>query len=534
MKKRHVCLLLAFCLALSGCGIGSSTSKTSTSKASGDNDTTSENTEDDTMSDKIIVSMDEASPFNDGSFEGFGTSLCWFANRIGYSDTLSQEAADLFYDADEGLGLTIARYNIGGGDDPTHNHITRTDSIMPGFATNWTYDESTGEYTWDYDWTQDSNQINVLQKCIDAAGDNIIVEAFSNSAPYFMTKSGCSSGAVDASRDNLKEDAYDAFAKYICDVMVHFDEDLGIKFQSVSAMNEPYTSYWGAYSEKQEGCHFEPGDSQSNMIIAMEKAMADADLSDVILTGTDETSIDKQILSFNALSDEAKNAVERIDSHAYQGDKRTQLKELALANSKGLWMSEVDDGGVAGENAGEMGAGLWLANEIVLDLNEMQPSAWVLWQAIGSHISSEGYMGNQDSGMGSLLDGYWGVAFADHDNEEIILTMKYYCFGQFTRYIKQGSTILATGDNTIGAYNADTKELVLVAVNDEAAEKEITFDLSAFSQLSNEAEAVRTSGSMASGEKWASLDPVALDGTDLTVTLKGNSVTTYIIKNVEQ
>lgn len=41
----------------------------------------------------------EVSIFNDtngdglGEFEGWGTSLCWWANRIGYSDKLTEKAA---------------------------------------------------------------------------------------------------------------------------------------------------------------------------------------------------------------------------------------------------------------------------------------------------------------------------------------------------------------------------------------------------------------------------------------------------------
>ena len=36
----------------------------------------------------ITINPNEMSPFNDGKFEGFGTSFCWWANRIGYSDEL--------------------------------------------------------------------------------------------------------------------------------------------------------------------------------------------------------------------------------------------------------------------------------------------------------------------------------------------------------------------------------------------------------------------------------------------------------------
>ena len=88
-------------------------------------------------------------------------------------------------DPKEGLGLNIIRYNIGGGDDPTHHHITRTDSMVPGYAINPSHDAN--GYHWSYDWNADQNQRNVLMKVAECYGKDLIVEGFSNSPPYFMT-----------------------------------------------------------------------------------------------------------------------------------------------------------------------------------------------------------------------------------------------------------------------------------------------------------------------------------------------------------
>ena len=177
------------------------------------------------------------------------------------------------------------------------------------------------------------------------------------------------------------------------------------------------------------------------MIMEMQRAMKAKNMSDVIIAGTDETSIDTQIDAFNALSSNAKNAVGRIDTHTYGGSKRTQLKDLAKANGKNLWMSEVDGAGVSGVNAGEMGPALWLANRINADCNGLNSSAWIIWQAIDKHISKDGYNGKKDSGMPDITKGFWGLAVADHDNQSIILTKKYYVFGQFSRYIRPGYTM---------------------------------------------------------------------------------------------
>src|SRR3712207_8327498 len=54
------------------------------------------------------------------SFEGWGTSLVWFANATGdYPDEVKEELADLVF-GDDGLNLNIARYNIGGGRSEEH------------------------------------------------------------------------------------------------------------------------------------------------------------------------------------------------------------------------------------------------------------------------------------------------------------------------------------------------------------------------------------------------------------------------------
>ena len=42
---------------------------------------------------EVTITMENASPFHDGKFEGWRTSFCWWANRIGYSDVLSEKAA---------------------------------------------------------------------------------------------------------------------------------------------------------------------------------------------------------------------------------------------------------------------------------------------------------------------------------------------------------------------------------------------------------------------------------------------------------
>ncbi len=481
----------------------------------------------------LKIDPGNVSQVNGGVFEGWGTSLCWWANRVGYSDMLAQAAAEAFCDPEKGLGLNILRYNIGGGDDPSHDHITRTDSMMPGFWKNPVYREETGEYSWDYDWSQDANQRNVLEKCLAVYGDGMLVEGFSNSPPYFMTNSGCSSGAKRAFQNNLKDDAYDAFARYLADVAEHFAEEWGIRFQSMSPMNEPDTSYWGAYSNKQEGCHFDSGEAQSRILKALADQLTQKGMTDILISGTDETSIDSQTLSLTRLSEDALAVISRVDTHTYGGSGREFLRSQTLLRGKNLWMSEVDGGDTLEKDAGEMGAGLWLAQRIADDLNGLTPSAWILWQVIDSHICRDGYLGRQDTGMVNTDGGYWGTAVADHDRQELILTMKYYVLGQFTRYIRPGSRLIEMKGSAVAALDEAGRKLTVVIVNSKENEQTACLDLSGFGNAFPEGSrvrAIRTSGSVAAGEHWTELPEESTGPDGVTVQLVPYSVTTFIIE----
>ena len=72
-----------------------------------------------------------------------------------------------------------------------------------------------------------------------------------------------------------------------------------------------------------------------------------------------------------------------------------------------------------------------------------------------------------------------------------------------------------------------------MALNTSAREREATFELSSFGTVDAVARAIRTSGSMAEGEHWASLADIPLSGKTLSTPLKGNSITTFIISGVE-
>lgn len=509
----------------------------------------------------IKLEPDSHSTFNDtdgdgwGEFQGFGTSLCWWANRCGYDTALTEEAAKLLYNKEEGLGLTIGRYNIGGGDNPLHDHITRSDSIMPGFWSSPTkvtssaegaaydiYDKTSG-YAWNYNWEADSNQLNIALACQKEAEKEFQAETFSNSAPYFMTVSGCSSGSEDGSTTNLRENSIEAFTTYLTDVTKHLIKTNGLQVKSISPMNESESSDWKANSVKQEGCHIAPGEMHSNIITSLAAKLDNAELDSLTLAGMDSSAVNTSNESFKALSSSAKSALERIDTHTYMSSGMVGLRKLAIKNNKNLWMSEVDGTVTSGANAGEMAAALGFTSYLNSQLNSLQPSAWIMWDAIDAHIDA-----NHPSDLKSLTEeeriakdtgGFWGVLFANHDTKEIIKSKKYYGYGQYSRYIRPGYTLIGSSDDSVAAYNTKTNTVVVVATNTSASNKTCQIDLSSFGSIASDSTvtSIRTSGTLVKGENWKDVsdsigNKLNTTGKKLSTILKKNSITTYIITNV--
>ena len=117
-----------------------------------------------------------------------------------------------------------------------------------------------------------------------------------------------------------------------------------------------------------------------------------------------------------------------------------------------------------------------------------------------------------------------------NDKKEIVLTKKYYAMGQFSKFIRPGDTIIHCNDNTLAAFNSKTKEVKIVCVNCSAKDSPIAFDLSDFNKSDHKVKVIRTSGNLENGENWTVLNDLKLTDNTFSTELKGNSVTTFIVK----
>ncbi len=180
---------------------------------------------------------------------GWGTSGCWWAQELGKCDS-AEEVTKLIF-SEEGLGLNVYRYNIGGGErDNPNSRLNPNSSRSTESFLVWS--EDAGE--WVYDWNKDAAAQKVLDMALSyGCVDTVIM--FANSPHYSMCVSGQASGGLEPAQSNLKKECYQDYVDYFLDITQHFI-DKGVPVKYISPINEPQWD-WGGGWVGQEGCHYE-------------------------------------------------------------------------------------------------------------------------------------------------------------------------------------------------------------------------------------------------------------------------------------
>ena len=203
----------------------------------------------------LHAAIDPSATF--GTWGGWGSSLCWWANGYGArADLISAiftKASTLITDARvtvPGLSLNIGRYNAGGTSfTPVNGSSMVVSPNIPkwkqieGF---WIDGASTDPTSASWNWTRDANQRAVVQAArtaIEASGRPAVFELFSNSPMWYLLTNRNPSG--NGANDNLRTDAFQWHAVYMATVAAHFKAAENITFGTVEAFNEP-SGDWGA------------------------------------------------------------------------------------------------------------------------------------------------------------------------------------------------------------------------------------------------------------------------------------------------
>jgi len=459
----------------------------------------------DLPSSEILVTVNPADKRQ--TIEGWGGSLCWWANIMGsYSDEKIKQICNWITSPTAGLNMNIFRFNIGGGDAPTHHHMRADGGAMPGYK-----DSPTASYN----WNSDANQRKILQQLIAARIANtgindVKIIGFSNSPPWWMTVSGCASGSVDGASPNLKADMYDDFADYLTVVTRYYHDSLGITFNNLEPFNEPFSNWWKA-NGGQEGCYFSATDQHRMIRKLYAKLLQKNMLPYCTISAMDANSIDeayKGLISYKAAGDIIPK-ISRFDVHSYAGSQRAELASLAAANNLPVWQSESGPLSVGGSGRFQM---MTVCDRIITDFKKLNCKAWIDWQLAADKSPQ------------------WGLLVGDYNNasHQVEPGAAYYLRAQFSRFLKVGYRIISNNSaKVLTAISPDEKELVIVVSNSAVKANQYNFDLSAFGKTGEAKKVLTLAQTLLTTKNQETL--FIITGKFFSYNAPSESVTTFII-----
>ena len=361
------------------------------------------------------------------TFNGWGISLCWWAN-IKYPKMILDQLINLLFSKD-GLALNIVRYNLGGGSNPNLKQNFRLGANMPCIM------NSDNNFNLENDYLQ----LDILDKSIKAGVDK--VEIFCNSPPYFMTKSGYTNGSNKSWDCNLKPDCIDKFVDFLDTSYNTLVKRFPIV--SINPFNEPSNPFWTT-SINQEGCYYDY--TTRKQILTRLKSKN----KNIKISSADESSSLFGLLWYMF---SPKNLINRINVHGYNYVEWRNIqfnffdwtiwRRILRYFYKGeLWVSEYGFG-----YNDTISNSLALARHIFRDLDTLKPDAWIYWQV--EHITSS-----------------WGLLQVSFENpDKIYIQKQYWVFKHFTNTLRPGDTYQFLSKNIL-KINTNGNAIKYIILND--------------------------------------------------------------------
>ncbi|REL39213.1 hypothetical protein DYD21_04465 [Rhodohalobacter sp. SW132] len=418
------------------------------------------------------------------TIHGFGASDAWSTQFVGKNWPLEkrEQIADYLFSREtdrdgnpEGIGLSIWRFNIGGGSAAQGEESKISDE--------WRRAEGFLQDDFSYDWSQQSGQQWFLQAAKERGTETFI--GFSNSPPVQLTRNGRANGEGGSSA-NLAEEYYSDYAEFLGNVVQYFEEE-GISFHSISPMNEPQWDW--AEGNNQEGSRW-----QNHEIAGVVRAIDSHFTEEGI-----QTKIEiPEAAQINFLySDGPDGRGHQLDY--FWGDEETRIDDLtklsptvaahsyfttwpvsdlirhrkalrdninAMDNPPELWMSEYcileDNEEVQGPGRDTgMDPALYMARVMHYELTITNSATWQWWLGVSPYDYND------------------GLVYIDHDkyDGQVYDSKKLWVMGNFSRFIRPGAVRLdlSTDDGLteeeraeqvmVSAYKNIDGSIVTVAIN---------------------------------------------------------------------
>lgn len=429
------------------------------------------------------------------TIRNFGASDAWNADLIGkhWPVAKKEKLAELLFSKEfdeegnpKGIGLSAWRFNIGAG------------SAEQGDASkiNLVYRRSECFQNSDlsYNWNKQAGQQWFLRKAVlDYDVEDIV--GFMNSPPVHFTKHGYAFNKGGGKNYILKNDKYNAFAKFTADVIEHFEGE-GISFKYISPINEPQYD-WKEESDGTIGQEGTPATNQqiADVVKAMSSEFSNRNLSSQIFIGEagSITSAISQVPSFWGNANQnmkiigLPNVSNIVSAHSYWDDGsaqtiydvRNSLKTTLNNTNPSLEFFQTEysllGGGYQWGHPGatngsykEIESAMSLARIIHADLTVANATGWHWWTAFehGNHQGESRFALIEALTTKDLTDGVY--------NDTKLL----YTLGQYSRFVRPGmkrasisrsddvTAVDALASQMYSAYiDEESNRVVIVAVN---------------------------------------------------------------------
>src|ERR1700730_6422744 len=361
------------------------------------------------------------------TMRGFGVSGAWWPNDLVHfrPEVREEVGALLFAPGPRGIGLSVYRYNIGGGGTGVTDPVRAPETclVRPGV----------------YDWDRDAAGRLFLR--LARRWRVPILIGFVNSAPGVWTTTGSCCGG------ELVPGAEPAFARYLVDVVSHLREAEGVPLSYLSPINEP--AYHRADC-RQEGMAVPPR-QRATLVRAVGRELA-ARAPEVGQVADESSQVASQFLveapQWLSVGDTPR-WLAALAHHLYDFPDAAALeaaRQLGERYGLPLWSTEMScmrtGTGTFGQQYDPTIAGaIDLANLIWQGLSQANDAAFHWWVAASPALGADPagdpgapYQVNDRGYNDGLL--YYDPDHARNGNQRIYLTKRYHALGNFSRYVR--------------------------------------------------------------------------------------------------
>jgi O-glycosyl hydrolase len=399
--------------------------------------------------------------------DGFGASDAWRCQFVGKNWPMAKrnKVADLLFSQEvdkkgnpKGIGLSIWRFYLSAG--------TAEQGDGSDIGNVWRRGECFLNADGTYDWSKHEGQRWFLQAAKERGVEKLL--AFPNSPPVHYTRNGKGFAPKGVIHLNLKPGCMDDYAKYMVDVMEHFNNE-GIVFDYLSPINEPQWNWDGNGQEGTPAMNEEihslvrylshelsSRGLKTRIVITEAGTIGHACIRMDTLGKPSDSRDDQARFFFNEASPfyigDLPNVEKTISAHSYHsvwplnrqvGNRRRVNSMLKEVNPDlGYWMSEYcilqrnDEIGSGGGRDLTMKTALYVARIIHNDLTLCNAKSWQWWTAVTQVDFKDGLVYLDDGSQGE--SGKMGHVESLKYDGVVRDSKLLWVLGNYSRFIRPG------------------------------------------------------------------------------------------------